>query len=81
MPTDASPQINATRVRQGRRGRHVLIVLLISTVLAAIALFTAWGMHSDDFARGDAKMTPSQAETGQRPADQIAPKTPQTPNG
>ena len=42
MPADLEqhgPVLNATRARQGRRGRHVFWLLIISTVLAAAALF------------------------------------------
>jgi len=54
MPADLEhhgPVLNATRARQGRWGRHVFWVLIISTVLAAAALFGAWGMRSGDLAR------------------------------
>ncbi|MCC7266122.1 MAG: hypothetical protein IT546_02145 [Caulobacteraceae bacterium] len=52
-PTDTSePHIDlgATRARQGRYGRHVFWVLVISTLLAAIALFASWGWRSNDLA-------------------------------
>lgn len=42
--------LGATRARQGRWGRHVLWVLLISTILAALALFGAWTWRADDLA-------------------------------
>lgn len=35
------PAVNTTRARQGGRGRPVLWVLLIGTVLAAIGMFAA----------------------------------------
>ncbi len=53
MPADLEhhgPTLNATRARQGRWGKHVFWVLVISTVLAAIALFGAWSMRSGDLA-------------------------------
>ncbi|CAN7293797.1 hypothetical protein [Caulobacter sp. LjRoot300] len=53
MPADLEqhhPAVNATRVRQGRWGKHVFWVLIISTVLAAAALFGAWGLRSGDLA-------------------------------
>lgn len=53
MPADLEhhgPAVNATRARQGRWGRHVFWVLVISTVLAAAALFGAWGLRSGDLA-------------------------------
>ena len=48
MPADLEqhhPAVNATRARQGRWGKHVFWVLIISTVLAAAALFGAWGLR------------------------------------
>jgi hypothetical protein len=77
----ASTEVNATRARQGRRGRHVLIVLLASTALAAIVLFTVFGLRSGDMNAADRSQQPAASETGVRPADQVAPKTPQSPNG
>jgi len=53
MPADLEhphPIVNATRARQGRWGKHVFWVLVISTVLAAAALFGAWGLRSGDLA-------------------------------
>ena len=49
--TDRSPdpaKVGATRARQGRWGFHVLLVLVIGTVLAALALFGSWAWKSDD---------------------------------
>lgn len=43
-------KINATRARQGRMGRPVVIVLIVSTLLAGFALFAAWGWRADDLA-------------------------------
>jgi hypothetical protein len=51
--TDRSPEpakVGATRARQGRWGFHVLLVLVIGTVLAALALFGAWAWKSGDLA-------------------------------
>jgi hypothetical protein len=42
--------LNATPARQGMRGRHVLWVLIISSLLAAMALFASWAMRSPDLA-------------------------------
>jgi hypothetical protein len=44
------PVLNATRARQGRFGRHVFWVLLVSTALAAMALFGAWTWQADNLA-------------------------------
>ncbi|HYD45357.1 MAG TPA: hypothetical protein VEA79_08855 [Phenylobacterium sp.] len=52
-PTDTPEphvDVGATRARQGRYGRHVFWVLVVSTLLAAIALFASWGFRSDDLA-------------------------------
>jgi hypothetical protein len=38
--------LNATRARQARLGRPVLWVLLVSTTLAALAMFGAWSAET-----------------------------------
>ena len=53
---------NATPARQGMWGRHVLWVLIISFVLAAIALFGSWAMHSDELAATQTSAGENQAE-------------------
>jgi len=45
-----SPRMAATRARQGRFGRHVLWVLLVSLALAVLALFGSWAWQSDELA-------------------------------
>lgn len=47
FPTRA---VGATRARQGRMGRHVVWILLVSTALAALALFGAWTAHAPQWA-------------------------------
>lgn len=42
--------LGATRARQGRLGVHMFWVLVVSTALAALALFGAWSWRSDDLA-------------------------------
>ena len=49
-PSANAPRLNATRARQGRWGRHVFWVLVVSTVLAALALFGAWSFRAHDLA-------------------------------
>lgn len=44
------PSLPATRARQGRFGRHMFWVLLVSLALAALALFGAWIWRADDLA-------------------------------
>jgi heme/copper-type cytochrome/quinol oxidase subunit 3 len=45
--TETPPRMNATQARQGRLGRDVFWVLLVSTVLAFGALIAAWTWNSD----------------------------------
>ena len=76
MPADLEHHglvLNATRARQGRWGRHVFWVLIISTVLAAAALFGAWGMRSGDLAR----VENTRGATASQEAEQYS--TPQAP--
>lgn len=42
--------LNATSARQGRFGVHMFWVLVVSTALAALALFGAWSWRADDLA-------------------------------
>ena len=74
--TSHSPRLNATRARQGRWGKHVFWVLIVSTVLAAIALFGAWTYRANDLAAvevNNGAKTPAEAQrydTQQTPARQ-----------
>ena len=83
MPADLEhpgPVLNATRARQGRYGKHVFWVLIISTVLAAIALFGAWSLRSGDLASVEHN---NGAKTTQEAERYSTPQTPvkQTPGG
>ncbi|MBC7667230.1 hypothetical protein [Caulobacter sp. DWR2-3-1b2] len=83
MPADldrSGPVLNETRARQGRRGKHVFWVLIISTVLAAIGLFGAWAMRSGDLASVEHN---NGAKTTQEAGRYSTPQTPvkQTPAG
>jgi len=75
-PNDPAPRLNATRARQGRWGRHVFWVLIVSTVLAALALFGAWTYRANDLAAvevNNGAKTPAEAQrydTPQTPARQ-----------
>lgn len=45
--TEEAPQVmKATRARQGSWGRHIFWVLIISVVLAALALFGSWAFNA-----------------------------------
>jgi len=65
-PSDTrGPRLNATRARQGRWGRHIFWVLVISTVLAALALFGAWSFRANDLAAvetNNGAKTPAEAQ-------------------
>lgn len=65
--TSAGPRVSATRARQGRFGRHIFWLLIISTVLAAVALFGAWSFRAKDLAAVDVNTgasTPAEAQSG-----------------
>ena len=46
-PIEAPTEVTATSARQGRLGRDVFWVLLISTLLALGALLAAWAWHAE----------------------------------
>ncbi|PVM73976.1 hypothetical protein [Caulobacter radicis] len=82
--TEHSPTLKATPARQGRWGRHIFWVLVVSIVLAAIALFGSWGMRSGELASVEGNRganTPAEAQQGtteltspkQAPQEQTAP--------
>ena len=48
--TQTGPVLRTTPARQGRLGRPVFWVLLISTILAALALFAAWAWRAPEMA-------------------------------
>jgi len=54
--------IEATDARQGRWGRHAFWMLVISTILAVIALFSAWAFYSGSFSAANDDMKPTVAE-------------------
>jgi len=83
MPADNDqhgPQLNATRARQGLWGRPVFWVLVVSTVLAAAALFGAWGMRSGDIAAVEPHRGATTQQEAERYSTEQAPVR-QTPGG
>jgi hypothetical protein len=60
-PAGAAPELPATKARQGRLGRDVFWVLVISVVLAALALTLAWIYRAPQLAS-------SEANNGKQPA-------------
>lgn len=68
--SSAGSSVNATRARQGRLGRHIFWILIVSTVLAALALFGAWSFRAGDLAAVDDNTganTPAEARAGTTP--------------
>ena len=83
MPADLEqhhPAVNATRARQGRWGKQIFWVLIISTVLAAAALFGAWGMRSGDLAGVEHTKGATTAQEAQQGSTEQVPVK-QTPAG
>lgn len=74
--TEEHPVVAATPARQGRWGKHVLWVLIISTVLAAVVLMLTWGANSNrlgsvqDNVRASTPAEAEQGDTVQTPARQ-----------
>ena len=74
--TEHAPVLNATRARQGRWGKHVLWVLIVSTALAALVLMGTWGANSGRLSsvegnqRADSATEAQMGETIQTPARQ-----------
>jgi hypothetical protein len=54
---DAKRVVAATPARQGRYGKHVFWVLVVSTVLAAIALFFTWTWKAPALSDAQTKVT------------------------
>lgn len=54
--------LEATEARQGRWGRHAFWMLVASTTLAVVALFTAWAFYSGALTAANEASTPTAAE-------------------
>ncbi len=48
--TEHTENLDATEARQGLRGRHAFVVLVVSLVLGLIAVFGAWAYFSGGLA-------------------------------
>jgi hypothetical protein len=81
VPSDheQAPKVEATPARQGFRGMHVFIVLVISTVLAAAALFSAWAWRSHDLNNAEATKTPVAAANANSAGDPAVTPATSTP--
>ena len=67
--TDHGPDLNVTDARQGRRGRHVLIILIASLALVVIAFFAIFLSHADNLAGpgGQQRAVDARSETFNAP--------------
>lgn len=89
------PAVGATRVRQGRSGRHVFWVLVFGLLLVILGFVAAYMWQADDLARTEANNGPaSRAEVfnapepapinsavqGNEAPDNLAPAGGQRPN-
>ncbi len=71
--TPTGEQTDVTHVRQARRGRHALVILVTSTGLALAAVFGVLAIRSHDLSRAD------QQPTSQVSADHAASHSRPTP--
>ena len=75
--TEEAPEVmKATRARQGSWGRHIFWVLIISIVLAAIALFGSWAFNAPAL-QGEGGQVRSESAATAFDAPQPAPKIPE----
>jgi len=61
LQSGAAPELPATEARQGRMGRDVFWVLVISVVLAVVAVTAAWIWRAP-------QLSASEANNGKQPA-------------
>ena len=48
--TEHAPELDVTEARQGRRGLHAFVILVVSLTLGLIAVFGAWAYYSGGLA-------------------------------
>jgi hypothetical protein len=67
--SDMHPDLNATEARQGRRGLHVLWILVISTALIVIIYGIIWLMNAGPLSdkHGSGQADPAAAATYSAP--------------
>lgn len=72
---NSRPTIGVTRARQGRLGRSVLFVLLITMLLVVLGFFATWTWRAPDLARVEpspaAKQADAQAFSAPQPAGAV----------
>jgi hypothetical protein len=64
--------VEAQYVRQGRRGTHVLWILIISLALVAVGFLAVWGLHMGPFQS-------TEPNTGKQVSDAVAFSAPSEP--
>ena len=47
--SDRGPELDVTHARQGRRGRHALIILVTSLALVVVAFAVIFALHAGGF--------------------------------
>ena len=77
--TEGHPVLNETRARQGRFGRHMFWVLVISTVLAAMGLVAAWAWRAPEFATANSGNGPAKSGPVFNAPEPAAPTPPNAP--
>lgn len=68
--SDSHPDLNETDARQGRRGRHVLMILVVSLGLIVVIYGIIWLMNAGPLSNkhGSAQADPAAAATYSAPA-------------
>lgn len=74
--TDHGPVLNVTEARQGRRGKHVLWILIVSLILVVAALFGSWAARAPQLA--DSNANNGRASSGGEPFNAPEPAAKQT---
>jgi hypothetical protein len=77
---DHAPHLSVTQARQAFRGRHILMVLIASLALAAMALGLAWAWRAGDFHRADSSAAARIAAASPAAAPRVIARPPQPPN-
>ncbi|MBX7248508.1 MAG: hypothetical protein K1X35_05580 [Caulobacteraceae bacterium] len=75
--------VEAQYVRQGRRGTHVLRILLISTGLVVLAFLVVWAFHMGPFAQSnvDNNKRPAEAAIFTAPSEPAVKQAPDPASG
>jgi flagellar basal body-associated protein FliL len=72
--TNTSPDLNATSARQGRRGMHVLWILVAALILVIAGFGIVYATHAGKFANKNGNKEASPAAAASFHAPENAPK-------